>query len=103
MRRYAPLLLVVVAAAYAMRWFRGCPTGGLAAPALTLGEEPVQEALDSPQTVSIERDGAPFHIQKSHRYRVVGEVLSASVYALAFTNDFFDVDIGIAWGQAWSL
>lgn len=98
MRRYAPLLFVVVAVAYSLRWFRGCPTGGLSAPALSLGDEPLQEELDRPQTAHIEREGEPFHIQKTHRYRVVGEVVSASVYALAFTNDFFDVDIGIAWG-----
>jgi hypothetical protein len=97
-RRYAPLLFVILAAAYSLRWFRGCATGGLAAAPLTLGEEPLQEALDRPQTVSIERDGAAYHIQKTHRYRIVGEVVSASVYALAFTNDFYDVDIGIAWG-----
>lgn len=99
MRRYLPALLVAIGVLYSLRGFRGCPTGGVEVAPLALGPEPFQEELATPETVTIEREGKTFHIRQTHRYRVVGEVLSASTYSLAFTNDFFDVDIGLAWGD----
>ena len=99
MRRYLPALLFVAVVVYSLRGFRGCPTGGVTSAPLQLGDEPVQVELDKPEPVTIERDGKTFHIQKTHSYRVVGEVLSASTYSLAFTNEFYDVDIGLAWGD----
>lgn len=98
-RRYLPLVLVVIGVLYTFRGFRGCPTGGVKVAPVALGAEPVQEEVEKPEAVTIERDGKTFHIQKTHHYRVVGEVLSASTYSLAFTNEFFDVDIGLAWGD----
>jgi len=98
-RRYLPTLFFVAVVVYALRGYRGCPTGGVKSPALKLGDDPVQVELEKPETVTIERAGKTFHVQKTHSYRVVGEVLSASTYSIAFTNDFFDVDLGLAWGD----
>lgn len=82
-----------------VRLARAYPRGGTRASPVVLGAEPEQEALERPQTVHIERDGRAFHIQQTHRYHVAAEVLSAATYRWVFTNDFFDVDLGLAWGD----
>jgi hypothetical protein len=65
---------------------------------VVLDLEPVQEPLDPPERVEVERGGRRFVIEKLARYEHSGEVLSATSYDLAWTNDFFDVDVGTIWG-----
>jgi hypothetical protein len=99
MRRALPWLLAVAGLAYALRGFRGFPAGGRTVPAPRLGPMPAQEALDPPQEIEIVRDGATYRVRKTHRYRVIGQVVSVATYTLTFANDFFDVDLGLAWGD----
>jgi hypothetical protein len=63
-----------------------------------LTAEPVQEPLVPPEQVVVTRGERKFTLLKTHRYVVSGEVLSATSYDLAWTNDFFDVDVGLLWG-----
>jgi hypothetical protein len=78
---------------------RSWPTGGVAAPPVVLGPEPVQEALDPVIPKQVHRGDRTFFLLQTHRYAVTGQVLSAHAYDLAWTNDFFDVDLGLAWGD----
>ena len=68
------------------------------APPIELAADPVQTALEPVERISVTRGDRHFIIEKTHRYEVVGEVLSATAYDLAWTNDFFDVDVGLLWG-----
>lgn len=63
-----------------------------------LEREPVQEPIEPPERVTVTRGGRTFVIEKLYRYEHSGEVLSATAYDLAWTNDFFDVDVGTIWG-----
>ncbi len=92
-------VLALAAVLYALRGFRGCPVGGRTVPDAVLGPMPTQVALDPPQEIEIVRDGASYRIRKTHRYRVVGQVVSVATYTLTFANAFFDVDLGLAWGD----
>lgn len=93
------LLLVGLALGYgAWKSWAAWPRGGVTVAPLTLGDEPVQEALDPPVPHTVKRDGHTFFLLQTHRYHLVGEVLSASTYDLAWTSDFYDVDLGLAWG-----
>jgi hypothetical protein len=98
MPRWVPIALLLAAAAWSVRGLRGFPLGGRHVPPLTVGPTPVQEELPGPVDVPITRDGAAYTLRQTHHFRVVGEVLSASTYTFAFANDFFDVDLGLAWG-----
>lgn len=75
------------------------PRGGVAAPPLVLSDEPLQEPLDAPQEVTLRRGDRDFHVRFTHRYAVSAEVLSATTYDLVWTNDLFDVDLGLIWGD----
>jgi hypothetical protein len=96
--RWLPAALLLAVAAWSVRGLRGFPLGGRDAPPLPLGPAPVQQALADPVDVPITRDRTAYTLRRTHTFRVVGEVLSASTYTLAFANDFFDVDLGLAWG-----
>lgn len=65
---------------------------------VSLEREPVQEPIEPPERVTVTRGGRTFVIEKLYRYEHSGEVLSATAYDLAWTNDFFDVDVGTIWG-----
>lgn len=69
-----------------------------AAAPVSLDLEPVQEPIEPPEQVTVTRGGRTFVIEKLYRYEHSGEVLSATAYDLAWTNDFFDVDVGTIWG-----
>ena len=72
--------------------------GSAAAAPISLDAEPVQTAIEPPEEITVTRGGQSFTIEKLYTYEVQGEVLSASKYDLTWTNDFFDVDLGLIWG-----
>ncbi|MBL8921131.1 MAG: hypothetical protein JNJ54_19870 [Myxococcaceae bacterium] len=65
---------------------------------VSLELEPVQEPIEPPERVAVTRGGRAFVIEKLYRYEHSGEVLSATAYDVAWTNEFFDVDVGTIWG-----
>lgn len=67
---------------------------------IDLDAEPLQTPIDPPEDLTVTRDGKPFTIRKLYTYEAQGEVLSASKYALTWTNDFYDVDLGLIWGPS---
>ena len=97
MSRNATFLFAVAFALVLVSLWRW-PRGGEAAPELALGEEPTQWELADAEDVPIERDGVAYTLVKTHRYRVVGEVLSSATYRVFFANDLYDVDLALAWG-----
>ena len=64
-----------------------------------LTADPVQEGLDEPETVEIERGGKRYTVEKTHRYEVAGEVLMSSTYVIFYTSEFFALDLGLLWGD----
>lgn len=99
MHRRLLLVAALISVYLVLDWVRGWPRGGVSAPPVTLGEEPFQEALPEPLPIQVHRDGRTFFLLQTHRFAVSGHVLSATEYDLAWTNDFFDVDLGLAWGD----
>ncbi|MES2638363.1 MAG: hypothetical protein V4850_02745 [Myxococcota bacterium] len=99
MSRWLPVLLVVIVGYLACEAVRDYPRGGRAAVPRSLGEEPTQEALDTPVPVTVRRGDRTFFVIKTHRFALTGQVLSAHAYDWVWTNDFFDVDLGLAWGD----
>lgn len=93
------LVVGLVVAWKAFAWVRGIPWGGVDAPPLVLGPEPEQEELPEPMPVLVKRDGRTFFLIRTHRFAVTGKVLSATEYEWAWTNQFYDVDLGLAWGD----
>lgn len=65
---------------------------------IDLDREPQQSALAKPELVPVERDGQQFVIEKLQHYEITGQVLSVASYDIAWTNEFFDVDVGLIWG-----
>jgi hypothetical protein len=66
--------------------------------AIDVSGEPSQSPLLSPEVVPVEFDGKNYLIEKHHRYKIAGEVLSVETYNVAFKSEFFDVDLGLIWG-----
>lgn len=92
-------VLVVGALAYAAwRFVLPLAWSTAASTPVSLEREPVQEPIEPPERVTVMRGGRTFVIEKLYRYEHSGEVLSATAYDLAWTNDFFDVDVGTIWG-----
>jgi len=60
--------------------------------------EPQQTTLPSPETAQVTFHGKNYLLEKHHRYEIAGEVLSIETYRVSFTNEFFDVDLGLIWG-----
>ena len=89
-------LLLVAYVVWLYGWRR--PTGGLPASPVVVSDEPVQEALDKPITMHVERGKKKFVLELTHRFEISGRVLSAEHYNVTWTNDFFDVDLGLVWG-----
>lgn len=98
MSRWFPIFAVglLMYAGYALVIQRPLSSGK--GPAIDLAQEPEQMPLQPPESVRLVRDGKTFVIEKTHRYEVVGQVLSTATYNVTFTNDFFDVDLGLIWG-----
>jgi len=99
MPRWILVAVVLLGAYLAAQWVRDYPRGGRGAPALALGVEPTQEALDEVIPVVVQRGDRTFFLLKTHRYALTAQVLSAHAYDWVWTNDFFDVDLGVAWGD----
>jgi hypothetical protein len=94
--------LAIIAAGVAfvaVQKLRACPRGGNAAPPIDISGEPEQEELPTELPVTVTRGDRTFTIHRTHRYAIAGRVLSASTYDFAWTNDFFDVDLGLIWGD----
>ena len=91
------ILGVVLALLYRYVWLR--PWAAARADLPAVGAEPVQEPLDTPVSRTLSRGGQQYRVEQHHRYEVVGEVLSSETYALTFRSDFYDVDIGLIWGE----
>jgi hypothetical protein len=72
-------------------------SAGTGAP-IDLAAEPEQTPIDPPERVQVTRGDKVFTVEKTHRYVVSGEVLSATAYDVAWTNELFDVDVGLLWG-----
>lgn len=90
----AALALVVIA----VDEVRGCRRGGLPVPPPDPTSEPTQAELTPPEEVTVRRGDRDFVIHKTHTYAIAAKVVSATTYDLAWTNDFFDVDLGVVWG-----
>jgi hypothetical protein len=71
---------------------------GTQAPLPLMEMDPEQVPLAVPERVTVRRGDRDFIIEKTHHYVIEGEVLSATSYDLVWTNDFFDVDVGLLWG-----
>jgi hypothetical protein len=99
MPRWLTILAVVVVAWYTFTFVRDYPRGGRAVPPLSLGAEPVQEELPTPIPVTVQRGDRTFFIIKKHRYAITAEVLAAHAYDWVWTTEFYDVDLGLAWGD----
>lgn len=95
LRILAVLALVVIA----VDRVRGCRRGGLPAPPPDPTREPTQAELSPPEDIPVRRGDRDFVIRKTHRYSIAAKVVSATTYDLAWTNDFFDVDLGVVWGS----
>lgn len=89
--------LVVVYLGYTT--VRDWPRGGRDAPPLVLGAEPAQEELETTIPVTIHRGGKTFFLLKTHSDDITAKVISAHAYDFVWTNDFFDVDLGLVWGD----
>lgn len=94
-----PVALVLMGVYLVYTWARDYPRGGRPAAPLTLGEEPFQEALDKPIPVTVQRGERTFFVIKTHRYALTAQVLSAHAYDWVWTSQFYDVDLGVAWGD----
>ena len=99
MPRWLVILVVVIAAWYGYTFLRDYPRGGRGAAPLALGGEPVQEELPKPIPVTVQRGDRTFFIIKTHRYALTAEVLAAHAYDWVWTTEFYDVDLGLAWGD----
>lgn len=97
--RWMPVALVIVGLYLVVTYVRDYPRGGRAAAPLVLGEEPRQEELDKPVPVTVHRGDRTFFVIKTHRYSLTAQVLSAHAYDWVWTNQFYDVDLGVAWGD----
>lgn len=97
--RWVPVAGALVGVYLLVGWVRDYPRGGAYASPLALGAEPLQEELDRPLPVTVHRGDRTFFVIKTHRYALTGQVLSAHAYDWAWTNEFYDVDLGLAWGD----
>lgn len=79
------------------RWFDQ-PRSASVGPPLILGQEPIQELL--PRAISkLHSDREDIaRIELTHRFEIMGEAISVARYRWAFTNPYFEVDLGLAWG-----
>ncbi|MDP2316420.1 MAG: hypothetical protein Q8P41_26215 [Pseudomonadota bacterium] len=94
------LALAVLAVAYlGYVQVRDYPRGGRSAAPLALGEEPLQEELDRRIPVTVHRGDRTFFVIKTHRYALTARVLAAHAYDWVWTSQFYDVDLGVAWGD----
>jgi hypothetical protein len=91
-------LLVLMALGAGGWWLYRRPHSQEAEAPVDVSAEPLQEAVDPPLVETVERGGHKFTLEKFFRYQVSGEVVSATSYDLTWTNDFFDVDLGLVWG-----
>lgn len=94
---YALVAILLLSLAWRWLWIR--PAGGEHAPEVDVRREPLQKELEKPRVIRVERDGRVFQVQLTHEYEVSGLVLSRESYDLTWTNDFFDVDLGLIWGE----
>jgi hypothetical protein len=94
----AGVFLVVVVLLLAGGWLLRRPRGAVRGAPVDVAIEPLQEPVDPPEVADVERRGHHFSLEKFFRYEIAGEVVSASEYDLTWTNDFFDVDVGLVWG-----
>ncbi|MDP2307607.1 MAG: hypothetical protein Q8P18_16410 [Pseudomonadota bacterium] len=99
MPRWIQVAAVLVGVYLGYVTLRDYPRGGRGAAPLALGEDPLQEALDEPLPVTVHRGERTFFLIKTHRYSFTAQVLAAHAYDWAWTNEFFDVDLGVAWGD----
>lgn len=99
MRRILPALGLASVLYLGWQAVRDWPVGGAAAPMLTLGEEPVQEELEQPEPRTVHRGDRTFFVILTHQYTITAKVVSQHAYDLVWTNDFFDVDLGLIWGD----
>lgn len=81
-----------------IRWWLDQPRSAAVGPRPILGQEPIQELL--PQAVSkLHSDREDIaRIELTHRFEIIGEAISVARYRWAFTNPYFEVDLGLAWG-----
>jgi hypothetical protein len=98
-RRWIPIAALLAGGYLLYTEARDYPRGGHAAAPLALGDEPRQEELDKPIPVTVQRGGHTFFVIKTHRYALTAQVLSAHAYDWVWTSDFYDVDLGVAWGD----
>ncbi len=63
-----------------------------------LGREPQQELLSLPASKLLHRDEAMSRLELTHRFDITGEVISVKNYRWSFTNPYYQVDLGLAWG-----
>jgi len=65
---------------------------------IVLGKEPFQEALPRPLSKLFSHSDDITRIELTHAFEIIGEAVSVAQYRWAFTNPYFEVDLGLAWG-----
>lgn len=101
MDRIAWIVVALLLGWTAWHWGVQRPGGAVPGPTLDIRQEPFQEALAVPLGTVVERGGRRFLVEMTHRYEIQGRVLSAESYSVAWTSDFYDVDLGLLWGDRW--
>ena len=60
---------------------------------------PLQIRAQGTNTVDVVRDGKKYQVTKLFTYEVSGQVLMTKSYSIAYTSDFYYVDLALAWGD----
>lgn len=80
------------------KWWLDHPRPLAKGPPLILGQEPIQEPLPrAASKLHSDREDIA-RIELTHRFEILGEAVSVARYRWAFTNPYFEVDLGLAWG-----
>ena len=93
------LLLVAFLLYIPLNWWLQRPNAAALGKLLTVGQEPKQELMTQALTQLFQRQEEISLLKLNYRYDITGEVLTASTYRWAFVNDYFAVDVGLAWGN----
>lgn len=80
------------------RWWIQRPTPSTIGVPLAIGREPVQELLHLAGSKILQRQDNFSRIELTHRFEIIGEAVAVTSYRWAFTNPYYDVDLGLAWG-----
>ncbi len=82
----------------ALSWLWRRPSSAATGAPLHLGPEPKQELLTLPLSRLLFREGDFSRLELTHRFEITGEAIAVTSYRWSFTNPFYKVDLGLAWG-----